>query len=222
MGSKPTRGANRVNREKVLEIIETCLKEGKTHEAIFNEFSHSFPDKRDFAKMIAMFPTTENKERYKGLNLLLFSLLVLQFTLKVIPLLNSSFASHHILGLLISLILDVFCAIGVWKTRGYIYDIIFVLGLITVFKIPAVINSHPQIYVIALISLTMIITVLSFYAGRKIFPDNGLLFPNLFRGQKVVNFQKLSPYETLLKTGHSSGRTTAGRKTFLFHHYARR
>jgi hypothetical protein len=199
-----------VNREKVLEIIETCLKDGKTHEAIFDEFSHSFPDKGVFAKMIAIFPTMENKERYKKLNFLLFSLLVLQFTLKVIPLLNSSFASHHILGLLISLILDVYCAIGVWKMRGYIYDIIFILGLITALKIPAVINSHPHLhlYVIALISLTMIITVLSFYTGRKIFPDYGLLFPNLFRNGKAVNSKELSPYEISLKTGHSPGRIT--------------
>jgi hypothetical protein len=176
-----------MNKKEVFEIIKTSLNDGKSHEQIFKELTQSYHDKNMLVKLIAMFPTNERKEKYRRLNYVLFSFLILTAVLKVLTSLSLllSISPYSLLLIFFIPLINVWLAIEVWKMRGYIYRIIGLLGISGICL--SLQNSFPtegsvNFSIIATQFLIIIlifgpIIFLGFYLGKKMFPNYGLMGP---------------------------------------------
>jgi hypothetical protein len=165
-----------VNRTQTLKKIEKSINEGKSVEAIYQHLLPSCPNPSRLSSWIAMFPTKENREKYKKLNLVLFSLLLFQALLKILSSLTLPFVRDNLLWLLIVPLMNILFAIEVWKMRRAIYNLVAVLEMTGISKLfPASFFTNPPanppwLSILINILFCLFIAVLSFYTGKKIFP----------------------------------------------------
>jgi hypothetical protein len=177
----------KMNKKVVLKEIEESLRNGRSKKDIFEELSRTYPEEKRVVTILGTFPTYERKERYKLLNTALFSLVLLTGIEKMLSFFTLPVASIPFAWLLIFIlpVLNVCVAVGVWKTRSYIYTLIGALALGGIAKVG---QSGGGIVDMAFLG---VMSILSFYISRKMFPDQGLFGPKKTPSGKYLMFQKV-------------------------------
>jgi hypothetical protein len=167
-----------INRKEVSQIIEARLQENISKKEILNELSEQYFDKKTISTLIASTPDAQTKEKFKPLNSLLIGFLVLTIVLKIligIALLSSISMVLIPFAFLIPFI-SVLFAFEVSKFKGYIYNILGLLAIASIFKALGDLGDAKTLGLID-ISIVAAIAGLSFYLGHKMFPNYGLLGP---------------------------------------------
>jgi hypothetical protein len=167
-----------ISKKETLQLITERIEKGESKNEIYNVLSSEYYDSELIAKLTAIFPDKELKEQFIGINKVLFYLLIVTAILKVLsvfPLLIEKPAIGFFVMLIVP-ILNIWFASEVKKTRGHIYRILGLLAIAGIF------NSLGQIQEIGIwvlfdIILLAIISGISFYIGKKMFPNYGFSGP---------------------------------------------
>ncbi|MBL7973319.1 MAG: hypothetical protein JNJ85_00305 [Candidatus Kapabacteria bacterium] len=167
-----------LNRKEVMNLINDRLKNGISRQVLLEELAEQYYDKKTIAMLIASTINPVTKEKYRTVNMILFSLLVLSIIIKIlIGIAQFSSISLYLIPIaFLTPILSILFASEVLKFRGYIYNI---LGIIAVASLLNTLSkmSDAGIYEVLDIVLIAAIIALSFYLGNKMFPNYGLLGP---------------------------------------------
>ena len=167
-----------MNSKKAYAKVATQISQGKTKLEIFDDLKKTFGHDDSLAKIVGSFPDTSLAIKYRKVNILLFYILLFSALLKVamsIPLILS--LSVFALPLLLIIpILNLYFAFEVYKKRGYIYRILGILAIAGIFK--SIDNIH-LINIITIFNVLLMATIstLSFYLGKKMFPNYKFIGP---------------------------------------------
>lgn len=170
-----------INPKEIQIIIQEKIQANISRKEIFNELSEQYYDKKMLSLMIASTVDPYLKVKYKTWNNILMGLLVLSIISKIIDgvllfstytSLMSSLTSVTISFSFIIPLLFAIQIVEVSKFRGNIYN--FVGGL-AIAGICQSISIIQELGFYALIStvLYLIISIVSFYLKRKLFPNFG-------------------------------------------------
>lgn len=167
-----------INKKEVAKVIETRLQENIPRKEILEELSEQYFDKKTISTLIASTADNQRKEKFKTLNNILLGLLILTIVLKIfvgITLLSSISIFLIPIAFLIPII-SIWFAFEVSKFKGYIYNL---LGLLLVASIFNAMGDLVESGTLGLIDIFIgvVIAGLSFYLGKKIFPNYGLFGP---------------------------------------------
>ena len=167
-----------INRKEVTKAIEMGLQENTPRKVILEELSEQYFDKKTISTLIASTPNTQTKEKYKALNNILLGLLILIIVFKIligITLLSS--ISVYLLPIAFLMpFFSIWFAFEVSKFKGYIYNLLGLFAIISIFK---ALGDFGESGTYGLIDIIIAIAIagLSFYLGNKIFPNYGLFGP---------------------------------------------
>ncbi len=168
-----------MNRKDALKAIEQRLQEGKSKQEICSELSSKVKYRSDLMQYIAMVPSCEDRLKYKKLNLLLFSLLIVISVLKVLTaIIFFSKMSVYLLPIaLIVPFISLYFAVMIWNYRGNMYRILAMLGVAGILNSLSQMKafnsySFSEITVEVLLNYLpgFVIIYLAYYIGRKVFP----------------------------------------------------
>ena len=168
--------------KEALKIIEKRLKEGHSKSEIFSELTGKVKFRTDLLQLLAMVPEEQLRKKYRKLNILLFTLLVLVATVKIVI---SFFALLSLSIYMVSFVIPIalvsaFFAYMVWKFRGYIYRILGLFAIagflksISNFEAWGSYNATDWTLELILAYIPgILIVIISFYIGIKVFPYYG-------------------------------------------------
>lgn len=168
------------SKKALLKLITEGTQTGESKLELHHRLSSAYYDSDLIAKLIAAFPNKDLKEKYKGLNNSLFILLLITAILKVLSALPILLDNPRF-GIIFFFLLPIFniwFAIEVKKTRGYIYRILGILAIAGIFRSIAQLNEQGAFALIE-IGLLILISALSFFLGIKMFPNYGLSGPKI-------------------------------------------
>ncbi len=162
-----------INRKAIQEIAQRELAAGKTREAIIEELSEQYYDKKTLESYVGSVPDPDLRARYNTANTLLFVLLLSTALLKLLLVLSLALQSGKspLLFLLVPILplINIWLAIEVRKARGYIYWPVFVLALLGLSNSFRDMSSS-GIETTIEIALLVTIAGLSLYIVHKMFP----------------------------------------------------
>jgi hypothetical protein len=161
-------------KKELNKLANELIHSGKTKQEAFEELSDQYYESDTIARIIGSIPSQEVKEKFKTINNVLFTLLIISAILKIIsavPLLLDT-VTGGIIVILIIPIINIFFAIQVKKMRGEIY---LALGLLAAAGIFKTLQSVFEVGPIAFIDTAVIsaICILAFYIKSKAFPNFG-------------------------------------------------
>ena len=167
-----------LNKKEALKTIQDSIRANTPRQEILDALSEQYFDKNSIAALIASTIDPQTKAKYKGLNNLLLGLLALTILAKILVgiVLLSSVSPLLIPMAFFLPVLTIWFALEVSKFKGYIYKI---LGLLAIGSIFMSINTIEASGIYGIIDWVIVIAicVLSFYLGNKLFPNYGLLGP---------------------------------------------
>ncbi|MCF8348261.1 MAG: hypothetical protein K9G61_05560 [Bacteroidales bacterium] len=167
-----------INKKEVAKTIKNRLQDNIPRQIILDELSEQYFDKKTISTIIASTPDPLRKEKYKSLNNLLLGLLVLTILIKIFIgiVLISSFSIYLIPIAFLIPFISIWFAIEVSKFKGYIYNI---LGILAIAGMLNSIGNLKESGTYGLIDFAIVMTIagLSFYLGKKIFPNYGFYGP---------------------------------------------
>lgn len=173
--NKPMSTKTSINRKEVLAFTEAELSAGKSKQSIFEELSEKYFDSKVLAGYIASVPNPELRERYTPLNTLLVLLLVVAAIDRFFVLLPI-LAQRSTYTLFISVLAPLFnlwLARAVWKMRGTVYRVVFILAaLATMRSLDVIVDGN--LWASVSVVLLLAISGLSLYVNSKLFPNVGL------------------------------------------------
>lgn len=167
-----------INPKEIQRIIQEKIQANIPRKEILNELSEQYYDKNMISLMIASTVDPYLKVKYKSWNNILMGLLVLSIISKIIDgvLLFSTYtslmSSLTALTISFSIIIPLLFAVlivEVSKFRGNIYNFVGGLAIAGIFQSISNIQEL-ELYALISIVLCLIISVLSFYLKRKLFP----------------------------------------------------
>ncbi len=161
-----------VRSKEVSKIINSKLQDNIPRQQILDELAELYHGKNTIAVLIASAPTNERKEKYKSLNTILVALLVLTVVLKIVvaALLLSQVSVFLLPIALIIPAFSMWLAYEVSKYKGYIYTVLGMLALASIFKAMAN-GAAIQVLGILEIGVLLAISGLAFYLRKKMFPN---------------------------------------------------
>lgn len=171
-----------MKRKDALKTIKIKLEEGLTKQKIYKELLSKVKFKSDLVQYMAMLPSYEDRQKYKTLNMILFSLLVFISISKLIiaALLLGKISLLIIPFALIVPFLSVYFAVMIWNFYGNMYRPLGLLGIVGISKglsnLPSLSSySSLQLSLDLLFGFLPAITIvlLAFYIGTKVFPHYG-------------------------------------------------
>lgn len=167
-----------LNKREAIKTIQDRMQVNTPRQEILNELSEQYYDKTSISVLIASTIDPQTKEKYKTLNNLLLGLLALTIIAKILVgiVLFSTLSPLLIPIAFVLPILTIWFAIEVSKFKGYIYNILGMLAIASIFNSIGNIGES-GIYGIIDVVLVTSICGLSFYLGKKMFPNYGLFGP---------------------------------------------
>ena len=167
-----------INRKEIYKTIQTRLEDSVSREKILEELSEKYYDKKTISTLIASTPDPQTKEKFKVLNNLLLGLLILTIIIKILTGIQILSTISMILIPVAFLIpfISIWFALEIYKYKGYIYNILGILAIASIFKIISEIGES-GVYGIIDLLIGLSIAGLSFYLGKKMFPNYGLFGP---------------------------------------------
>ncbi|MCC5916225.1 MAG: hypothetical protein JJU02_02740 [Cryomorphaceae bacterium] len=167
-----------IDMKEVNRQIDKGLKDDLPRQKILEELSEVYFERQTLATLIAMKPVPERKKKFKPYNNILLGLLVLTILLKILIgiLVLPDISIYIIPFALILPLLTVFFAIEVSKYKAYIYK---PLGLLAIVGTGGSLRNYESIdfWFMIQLSIGLLIVCLSFYTGKKMFPNYGLMGP---------------------------------------------
>ena len=167
-----------INRKEVVKTIETRLQENIPRKEILEELSEQYFDKKTISTLIASTPDNQTKEKFMILNNILLGLLILTIVFKILVAITlfSSISLYLIPIAFLIPIFSIWFAFEVSKFKGYIYNLLGLFAIISIFK---VLGNLGESGTFGLIDIIIVVAIagLSFYLGKKIFPNYGLFGP---------------------------------------------
>lgn len=176
-----------IDRKDVLKTLKLGLSEGKSRQEILDELSEQYFDRKTLSTIIAMTPDQKTIDKYRLLNNLLLLLLLLSITAKTIIgiVLLSSISIFLIPFVFIFSLVNILFTIEVAKYKGYIYNILGILTLAGLLKLLSSIDIYGKGILID-VAIGLAIALLSFYLGKKMFPNYGLFGPKKDMNGNVI------------------------------------
>lgn len=167
-----------LNTKEAIKIIQDRIQDNIPRQEILNELSEEYYDKTTISALIASAIDPRTKEKYKTLNNLLLGLLVLTIIIKILVgiILLSSLSLFLIPIAFVIPILTIWFALEVSKYKGYVYNILGILAIASIFNLTGNIGES-GIYGIIDVVVAIAIGGLSFYLGNNMFPNYGLFGP---------------------------------------------
>ena len=167
-----------MNNKEIYREIEVQINQGRSKQEVFESFRKIVNHDDTLAKMVGSLPDKKLSIKYGKLNYILFLILLFTALIKVllaIPLVLSIAISAIPLLLVIPL-LNLYFAVKVYKKRGYIYGC---LGFIAISGIFQAIGNIKSMNIMTIINVLLmgIISALSFYLGKKMFPNYNFFGP---------------------------------------------
>ncbi|MFH1982257.1 MAG: hypothetical protein ABIL58_10450 [Pseudomonadota bacterium] len=125
-----------MNRKEAIKLIEQRYEEGKSRKEIFEELFLHVKYKSDLMQYIALVPSKDSREKYKKINLLLFSLLIFISITKLLTatMLLSNISIYLLPVALVVPFITIYFSVMVWKFRGNMYRILGLLGIAGILK----------------------------------------------------------------------------------------
>ena len=167
-----------LNKKEAFKTIQNRIQENIPRQEILNELSEQYYDKNTISALIASTIDPQTKEKYKLLNNFLLGLLALTIIAKIligIALLSS--LSPFLIPIAFLLpIITIWFALEVSKFKGYIYNILGILAIASIFNTIGKLEES-GIYGIIDVVIVVAICGLSFYLGKMMFPNYGFLGP---------------------------------------------
>ena len=167
-----------LNKKEAIKIIQDRILKNVPRQEILNELSEQYYDKNKITALIASTIDPQTKEKYKILNNLLLGLLAVTIIAKIlIGIVLLSTLSPLLIPIAFALpIITIWFALEVSKFKGYIYNILGLLAIASIFN--AISNIRESgIYGIIDVVIVIAICGLSFYLGNKMFPNYGFFGP---------------------------------------------
>lgn len=167
-----------LNKKEALKTIKDRIQVNTPRQEILNELSDQYFNKTTISALIASTIDPQTKEKYKMLNNLLLGLLALTIVAKILVgiVIFSSLSPFLIPIAFVLPILTIWFALEVSKFKGYIYNILGMLAIASIFNSIGNIGEA-GIYGIIDVVLVASICGLSFYLGKKMFPNYGFFGP---------------------------------------------
>jgi hypothetical protein len=162
-----------INHKEVKTIIKEKLDQGISRNEILLELSEIYFDKSSLTGLVASYPNPERIIKYKYLNNILLYFLIITIIFKIlVGIILFSASSLLLIPLAFLLpIINIYFAFEVSKYKGYIYNL---LGILTVAGILRSLGDLQGVYGVLDVMICLFIVLLSFYLGRKMFPNYGL------------------------------------------------
>ena len=162
---------------EALKYIEKNLEAGKTKKEIYEELTGKVIFRTDLLNFLAMVPDYKERMKYQKINMILFSLLVVTLTLKVIEsfFLFISISKFMLPMVLLISLIPIGFAIMVWNFRGNFYRPLALLGIAGILQGFSATNilSNPTAGFMLGYLLSIAIIILAFFIGYKVFPYYG-------------------------------------------------
>lgn len=150
------------------ELINRYLKNGRSRSDIFEELTRGKPlSEAKIAFSIASIPQFELKEKFKSINIIL---LILLLALAILAILQGPINTKSILRASTPLFFSIF----VFKFYGAIYRWIALSSAIDLLNIFSE-KSISNIMSVANNATLLLVTVISFWIGTRVFPNLGLV-----------------------------------------------
>jgi hypothetical protein len=167
-----------LNKKEAIKTIQDRILENIPRQEILNELSEQYYDKNTISALIASTIDPQTKEKYQLLNNLLLGLLALTIIAKILIgiVFLSSLSPLLIPVAFVLPIITIWFAFEVSKFKGYIYNILGMLAIAGIFN--TISNMRESgIYGLIDVVIVLAICVLSFYLGKKMFPNYGFFGP---------------------------------------------
>jgi len=196
-----------MKKKQTIELIKKYLNDGKSQEDIYKELSPSchYSDQKLLVKLIVELPTKANKEKYKSLNIFLFVLLVLQTGLKILSSLSLPYVSHNLWWLFILPLINIILAIEVLKMSAPVYKLIVFAEFVSVLRVlPTPTSITFSGWFFFSISLIGIISALSIYLGKRIFPNYSSGFTQKFSSDNKAELKGFLPHNLVWESNSVS------------------
>lgn len=167
-----------LNKKEVIKTIQNRIQDNVPRQEILNDLSEQYHDKTTISALIASTIDPKTKEKYKTLNNLLLGLLVLTIIAKILVgiVSLSSLSPLLVLFAFVIPIITIWFAFAVLNFKGYIYNILGLLAIAGIFTTNRTIIAS-GIYGIIDVVIALSISGLSFYLGKKMFPNYGIFGP---------------------------------------------
>jgi len=168
--------------KEALKIIEQRLKEGHPKSEIFSELTGKVKFRTDLLQLLAMVPEEELRKKYRNLNVLLFTLIVLVATVKIVIAFFTllSVSIYMVPFVIFIALVSAFFAYMVWNFRGNMYRILGLFGIagllksISNFETWGSYTATDWTLELLLVYIPgILIVILSYYIGIKVFPYYG-------------------------------------------------
>jgi carbon starvation protein CstA len=173
-----------LSKTKKFKLIQQAIAQGESKQQVYERFSSEYGDDRTIARLVAQFPDRALKEKYHNLNKILFIMLIVTAVLKVLAVFIMFENPLAIgIGVLIVPALNIILAIEVRKVRASVYKVIGFLAIVAIVKSLQVIFGDTRVADAMLFGsllenmFLVAIACLSFYLGKKMFPNYGFFTP---------------------------------------------
>lgn len=166
-----------ISKNELLELIDEQLKSGKSKKEIFRALTSQYGDQDRMAKLVALFPTEEDRKKYEILNSVLVYILLGLGLMKIVLVLSSTeqFTGLSYLFLLLLPALNILFAMEVKKMRASIYRILAVLTAMGFLR--SLQHVQPDAYFLIDVFFVIVIIGLSLFLASKMFPNYGFTGP---------------------------------------------
>ncbi len=171
------------DRKKILKETAEKLAAGISKQDIYREYRKIYTDEDVLAKLVASVVEPDLRNQYAGINKILVFTIYLGTILRVIEsVLNYGLVSLYILPLVLFVpFANCWIATEIWKFRGYSYRATALCCIAVICG-----DSHTRLVTSGIGSLLLIIaSIVSWYLGKKMFPNYGAFGPKKINGSYV-------------------------------------
>lgn len=163
---------NSLDTKTVKKFIVDSRDTGKTDQAIYNELSQQYYDKKSLALLITGTVTTENKNKYKIYNNVLLGLLCLAILLRFLHVFSLTIQTGQLWTLLLVFIVPLFAAYFAYEIARYNAPIYRFCGIMAIVGfIQTIGKSQEGSDILINLVFAGAIAGLAFYLDSKMFPD---------------------------------------------------
>ncbi|HET6224755.1 MAG TPA: hypothetical protein VFF27_00655 [Bacteroidia bacterium] len=164
-----------MKKQRVDKYVETEVKKGKTHQEIYDHIIATSTFKiHDIAEIVRKIPTLEKREKYKGMNVILLSLLAITVVHGMILIIENG---RHISSRMLYTfppITMIVSAILFYCIYNYKRNMHLVLGIWSILRSLESLNGllrEDNLYFFINLIISIIMIVLSFYLSVKVVSD---------------------------------------------------
>lgn len=162
-----------ITRKQIAKLARVKINEGKSRQQTFDELKDEL-DAADLliARVVRQIPSLKSRDKFRALNMTLGIVLLFSVAIKLlgaIGLFVLEESETFAVGLALFTIVDILLAVGVFRFRGAVYNLVAILSIVGVVRSLKYILSGPiDAFTIGAYTLEGLIIFLGFYLGVKL------------------------------------------------------